>query len=54
MKIGDVVMLQSGGPPMTVTALTATEFICSWFTASGTLSTAAFSREVLKPAKAEK
>ena len=36
-KIGDVVQLKSGGPPMTVKALDGDDLICIWFDGKRTL-----------------
>ncbi len=54
MKIGDIVMLKSGGPAMTIKAVTSSGVLCVWFTGDNVLCTAEFSLDLLKPAKADK
>lgn len=52
VKIGDIVQLKSGGPPMTVTAtMGAGKFRCSWF-AGAKHDAAVFPEAVLEPAEA--
>lgn len=36
-KVGDIVQLKSGGPPMTVKALDGDDVICMWFEGKRTL-----------------
>ena len=52
-NIGDVVILRSGGPRMTVTALETIHisgYQCDWFDKSGNLSHARFPSESLRKA----
>jgi len=53
MNIGDVVMLLSGGPAMTIVGQTANGLLCQWFV-NGVLATSEFAEKVLKPAKPDK
>jgi len=46
-KPGDVVMLKSGGPAMTVTGGYATAVGCMWFLLDGTERTATFNPEAV-------
>jgi uncharacterized protein YodC (DUF2158 family) len=53
-KVGDVVQLKSGGPPMTVTRVHSnmvgfTEITCQWF--YGLMETGTFKPDVLMPSK---
>ena len=48
---GDVVVLKSGGPKMTITGLPnehSRGFFCEWFDENGALSRARFAGEALK------
>lgn len=50
LKIGDVVMLKSGGPPMTITTPiqgSRNAFYCTWFDASGTAKDKEFPEDAL-------
>jgi len=53
-KVGDIVELKSGGPPMTVIKLSTnlvgmTEVTCQWF--FGKMETATFTPDVLLPSQ---
>lgn len=53
IQIGDVVMLKSGGPRMTVTALDSPHssgLLCEWFDRNGSIGQARFPVESLKRA----
>ena len=53
LQSGDIVVLASGGPQMTVTALSsaASVLVCMWFTDDKILQRAAFERDCLVAAK---
>lgn len=56
-KVGDIVELKSGGPPMTVTAVSTNlvgyrEIKCQWF--FGKMETATFAPDVLVPSQSKK
>ncbi len=57
LKVGDIVELKSGGPPMTVTGVDTnlvgyTEIKCQWF--FGKMETGIFSPDVLIPSQPRK
>lgn len=41
-KVGDVVELKSGGPPMTIQSKTADKWFCTWTEADGTTTGSGF------------
>ena len=47
LKVGDVVILKSGGPPMTVNCIHEQNVDCVWFM-SGELKNGAFDKESVK------
>lgn len=50
-KVGDVVLLRSGGPKMTITSLPSQHFsgiLCEWFDRTGVPAQARFPAESLK------
>jgi uncharacterized protein YodC (DUF2158 family) len=47
-EVGSVVQLKSGGPLMTVKAITGREVTCTWFDDDNKLQSATFPAEVLK------
>lgn len=49
MKAGDVVQLNSGGPPMTVTDVGREKATCSWLDATGRQQMGAFPHAALRP-----
>jgi uncharacterized protein YodC (DUF2158 family) len=53
-KVGNIVQLKSGGPPMTVKSVEALdgECFCEWFGDGSTLKSHTFFPETLKEAKA--
>ncbi len=56
-KVGDIVELSSGGPPMTVKTIFGekkTKATCSWFNDKKELKTEAFELAQLKPASPTK
>ncbi len=55
LKVGDIVELMSGGPPMTVAEINVNlvgdcEVVCCWF--FGKIEKASFAPELLKPSEA--
>lgn len=54
MNPGDVVMLKSGGPAMTVKHRLTGGCICTWFVTGNILTSAEFSWDMLVPAKPDK
>ena len=46
-KIGDVVKLKSGGPPMTIREVKATEIVCAWFGPNEQIEIWGFGKEML-------
>lgn len=42
MQTGDIVRLKSGGPKMTITALSDDEISCTWFDRNGKRQSGAF------------
>lgn len=51
LKLGDVVILKSGGPKMTITAMPSQHFsgvMCEWFDRNGARAQARFPAESLK------
>ncbi|PZU29860.1 MAG: DUF2158 domain-containing protein [Stenotrophomonas sp.] len=47
-KPGDVVVLRSGGPKMTVSSLEGSRVWCVWFDAAGVPQSKVFERAILK------
>ena len=48
LMVGNIVMLNSGGPPMTVKAIThAGQVLCQWIDAAGVLHEVEFAPEML-------
>lgn len=52
MKPGDIVVLKSGGPKMTVERLNGLDAACVWFGDEGIVHTSEFPVACLKTAKA--
>ena len=48
MKVGDVVQLKSGGPPMTISEIEDDYIVCNWFNKHGKLESNSFGRLELK------
>ena len=53
LKAGDVVMLKSGGHPLTVAEVKKDEVLCLWMGAEGDLFREALPIAVLEPAEIE-